>query len=173
MLSKEQPGDASSDASATDLTAETPLSDPTVIDDDDVWAGRCIAVPWPGNTYMVIERGSSRAITLTDDGLCLQSISDDRNANNCWRCVESNGYFAFYNAKAGVYLGHNSQETMRASATSVKEWELMVPRRHPDGGYQLLMPHWLHTMMILTAVEGGRKLMRTQHGETRWEFVKV
>lgn len=169
MLRQEDENDATSCTSVTGFTMMTPPTTET----ESVWDGKYYAIPWPGNTYIVIEKGSDRAITLSEDGLCLQELSQSQNANNRWLCVEKNGYFGLYNAKTGVYLGHDSASTMQACAHSLDEWELITPRLHPEGGYQLLMPFWAHTLMMITVEDDGKRLARRQHGLTTWEFIKV
>jgi hypothetical protein len=159
MASENTPDDCTDDFSLTGFT--------------ELWDGRYCAVPWPNNTYIIIETASVRAITLTENGLCLQDIEEGQDANNRWLCVEKNGYFAFYNPKSGVYMGHDGGNNMRASATALEDWELMTPRRHPDGGYQLLVPHWWHTMTIVTLTEDGKRLVKRPHAQTTWEFIKV
>ncbi|KAL6352580.1 hypothetical protein LRP88_13045 [Fusarium phalaenopsidis] len=129
--------------------------------------------PWPGNTYMIIEKGTDRAITLTSTGLYLQDIEKDPNANNHWLCVDSHNYIGFFNTKVRVYMGHDGGNGMLASAGVLNDWELMVPRHHPDGGYQLLMPYWSSAMMMVTAEEDGGSVLRTKHGTTLWQFVQV
>ncbi|KAH7177056.1 hypothetical protein EDB81DRAFT_773946 [Dactylonectria macrodidyma] len=158
----------------TSISAKTPpttVSSETVV--DNLFDGQYSAVPWPDSTYMIIEKGSNRAITLTPGGLRLQDIKDGRNGNNHWLCVERNNYFGFYNEKSRRYLGHDGKMGMRASATVLEEWEFMVPRLHPEGGYQLLLPFWSHTMMILAPIKNGDRLTRARHGTALWVFSKV
>ncbi|CAM1510701.1 Fc.00g010360.m01.CDS01 [Cosmosporella sp. VM-42] len=140
---------------------------------DDLWDGLCRAVPWHGNTYMILEKTSGRAITLTNHKLGLQDMVEYHDAHNRWLCVETNGYFGFQDPKTGQYIGHDGNCGMRAMATVFKEWEFMTPRKHPDGGYQLLAPHWWHTLRVVTVAEDGESLVLRQHGTTLWEFVKI
>ncbi|KAM0426360.1 hypothetical protein ACHAPT_008401 [Fusarium lateritium] len=96
----------------TSTGAVSILTPPTnIITGDDPRYSRNYQVPWPGNTYMIIEKDTDRAITLTSTGLCLQDIEQDPNANNHWQCVDSNNYMAFYNPTARVYMGHDNGET--------------------------------------------------------------
>ncbi|RSL56220.1 hypothetical protein CEP54_008974 [Fusarium duplospermum] len=145
----------------------------TVMGEDPNYSRRS-EPPWPGNTYKIFEKGRNRAITLTKDGgLCLQNPDKHPDVNDRWQCVDSNNYIGFYNPKARVYMGHDGNDGIRASAVVLKGWEQMTPRHHPDGGYQLLMPYWSTTMMMVTAEEDGGKVMRTRHGTTLWQFVPV
>ena len=94
------------------------------------------------------------------------------NKSSHWLCIEERGYFGFQNIKSRTYLGHN-KFTVRASATSFQAWETFTVRPHPEGGYQLLMPHWWHTLKVVAVGSDGCGLEVRDHGETRWEFVKV
>ncbi|KAI9898602.1 hypothetical protein N3K66_006962 [Trichothecium roseum] len=135
------------------------------------WSELDDTVPWPGSTYIIIERGTDRAITITEDGICLREV--EKEANDRWLCVGRDNYFGFYNEKKGVYMGHDGDYRIQAMASALEAWEMMLPVRHPDGGYQLLMPHWWHTMMIMTIGEDGDNLVRAKHATTSWVFFKV
>lgn len=163
--------DTKTEASTSAASILTPPS--TTVMGDDPRYSRSYQVPWPGNTYMIIEKGTDRAITLTSTGLYLQDIEKDPNANNHWLCVDSHNYIGFFNTKARVYMGHDGSNGMLASAEVLNDWELMVPRHHPDGGYQLLMPYWSREMMMVTAEVDGGRVMRTRHGTTQWLFARV
>ncbi|KAJ4160198.1 hypothetical protein NW754_003323 [Fusarium falciforme] len=163
--------DAKTEVSTSAASILTPPS--TTIAADDPRYSRSYQVPWPGNTYMIIEKDTDRAITLTSTDLYLQDIEKDPNANNHWLCVDSHNYIGFFNTKARVYMGHDGGNGMLASAGVLNDWELMVPRHHPDGGYQLLMPYWSSAMMMVTAEEDGGRVLRTKHGTTLWQFVQV
>ncbi|KAH6647114.1 hypothetical protein BKA67DRAFT_663460 [Truncatella angustata] len=131
---------------------------------------------FPGKTYVILEKISSRAITSTGDGLCLEDIEDDSdewNQNNRWLCVESNGYLALQDVKSGKYMGHDGKQNVCAQATKLGGWECITTRDHPNGGYQLLSPHWLQSLMAIVVAEDGKSLVRRQHGTTLWRFVKV
>jgi hypothetical protein len=170
MASKLEELDPIPEPSLASFTEMTPQTEGTVI--DDAWDGRAYAIPWPGNTYVIVEHGSNRAITLNNGRICLHDF-DDESANNRWHCVEKQGYFGFYNLKSHVYLGHNGAENrVYARAKAHNNWEMITPRKHPDGGYQLLFPYFEHTLMLLSVADGNEKLVRTRHGETRWDFIK-
>ena len=162
------------DTSTTGFTEMTPEAESTVINDNDAWDGHAFAVPWAGNTYIIFEHGTNRAITLKNGKLSLQNVKDDPGANNRWHCVEKQGYFGFYNLKSFVYIGHTGPDhRVIAKAKSHNNWEQITPRKHPDGGYQILFPYFEHTLMMLSVAEGGGKLVRTRHGEARWDFAKT
>lgn len=163
---------AASEVPTTNFTAETSLNISTVI--YGLWDGRVYAVPWPGNTYIIIEKDSDRAIILTKNGLRLQDTKGDHQSpNNHWLCAERNGYFGFLNPKAGKYMGNNGGTGIHAAATVIEAWKLMASKRHPDGGYHLPLPHWWHTLMMVIVANDGQRLARRQHGQTQWEFIKV
>lgn len=110
-------------------------------------------MPWPGSTYIILEKGSDRAITLTEGQLRLQSVNKEQDANNRWLCVERDGYFGYCSAKSGFYIGHDGKNGMRASQRALEWWESITPRRHADGGYQLLSPDECHSLLGITVAE--------------------
>lgn len=130
-------------------------------------------VPWPGNTYHIIEKQSGKAITLIGDQVRLRNLRYPRLLGTHWLCIKQVGYFGFQNPKTGGYLGHDGGSGIHTSALGLKEWELWTPREHPDGGYELLPPYWTHTLMVLAVHGDMSTLTRRHHGTTLWEFVKV
>ncbi|UKZ76118.1 hypothetical protein TrVFT333_003814 [Trichoderma virens FT-333] len=156
--------------SAGSFTVYTPHSGSTT--SDQTWEYN-YAVPWPGGVYRIINKTSDKAITLANGHLCLQETNDPRDEYSHWLCVEANGYFGFFNQKANKYIGHDGEWGMRAWAERFLDWEYFTPRRHPAGGYQLLSPFYHHTLRELAVANGGKKLIRRDHGITLWEFVKV
>lgn len=172
MKNKIDDDDTTSHASTFAFTTEPSSREPTIV--NGYWESRDEVVPWPGNVYIIMEKGSDRALTVSERGLCLQSVSQGGHApNNRWRCVEKNGYFGFYSVKSGVFIGHDMGFNIRALARNHGNFELMTARRHPKGGYQLMLPHWWHTLMAITVTEDGSGLVTRKHGETLWEFLEA
>lgn len=165
--------DEDAEKSTSTTTASIMTPDTTTVTDENPRYSRNYEAPWPGNTYIIIEKNTNRVITLTKDGLCLEDDEKDHTANKHWQCVDNNNYIGFYNPKARVYMGHDGGDGIRASAVVLKGWELMTPRHHPSGGYQLLMPTWSNTMMMVTAEVDGGRVMKTRHGTTQWLFARV
>ncbi|KAL7784367.1 hypothetical protein V8C37DRAFT_420642 [Trichoderma ceciliae] len=114
----------------------TPRSDLTTIDNLRLQDDASDPVPWPGNTYAIVDKDSGRAI--------------------------------YY----GKYMGCRGERDMYASDV-FGDSEYYVPRRHPNGGYQLLTPMSQKEMKQVVIVSGSDVLVRRQHGGARWEFVKV
>ncbi|KJZ80150.1 hypothetical protein HIM_00864 [Hirsutella minnesotensis 3608] len=129
-------------------------------------------VPWPGNTYKIIERASGRAMTLEHDKLCLSDAAKIPDTASAWLCVDIDGYFGFQNPKTGRYIGNDGNGGVFANATSPSKTGRVVPRRHPAGGYQLLMPMDDHSRLV-TVAEDGQGLVLRHHGTTLWDFHKV
>ncbi|KAF6839488.1 hypothetical protein CPLU01_01908 [Colletotrichum plurivorum] len=120
-----------------------------------------------------MEKGITKAITLVDGWLHMVEAQLGRDGNNHWYCVERDGYFGFQNPASGTYLGHDGNHVIHAKQYHLEAWERFTPRRHPDGGYQLLSP-WFHQVLQVLCVAGdGQNLVRRNHGITRWEFVAV
>ncbi|KAH8760435.1 hypothetical protein F5883DRAFT_500695 [Diaporthe sp. PMI_573] len=146
---------------------------PTTAEGSDcLWSSRG-AIPWPENTFQIIEKQSGKAIALIGDQPKLQKLGPTGHSGTHWLCVRQNGYFGFQNTLTGKYLGHDGDCGMRTSAPHLKEWELWTPRQHPEGGYELLSPLWAHTLMVLCVDRDGSTLVRRHHGTTLWEFVRV
>jgi hypothetical protein len=122
---------------------------------------------------MIIETTSGRAIALMKDGLCLHGIDEGQTTNNRWLCVSKNGYYGLQDPKSGRYIGHDGNIGMRASAMEHRGWELITPREHPHGGYQLVVPQWWYALRTVVVAEDGRSLLARQHGETLGKFVRV
>ncbi|KAK8128943.1 hypothetical protein PG984_010051 [Apiospora sp. TS-2023a] len=179
------PYDDSNTASTTDdFTPGTSTNDDghdysriSTIHGDDAWDGLCYpAVPWPGNTYLIVEKSSGIAIMRRGDGqITLGSSKDTRmaGANTQWLCVESNNHFGFQNPASGFYLGHDGKDRMHATATALKGWEFIAARPHPKGGYQLLSPYWANNMKLFVIGDDGKSVVRRMHGTTLFEFKKL
>ncbi|CAI0653628.1 unnamed protein product [Colletotrichum noveboracense] len=148
-------------------TTSTVLTPPTECNTTaSLWSDRG-AIPWPGNTYRIIEKHTNRAITLVNDLIVIKDIEDTAKITN--------GYFGFQHPPSGRYMGHDGSKTLRAKATELNDWEFFTPRQHPEGGYQLLSPYcmWSQALMVLCVDEGRKTVVRRNHGTTLWEFIKV
>lgn len=162
--------DTMSNQSTATFQMNTP---PTTMEaTDSLWGGPG-AVPWPENTFQIIEKQSGRAITLVGDQPKLQSLRDTSHLDTHWLCVKQDGYFGFQNPQTGRYLGHDGKAGIRTSVFHLKNREVWTPRQHPEGGYELLSPYYSQTLMILCVDEDGSTLVRRRHGTTLWEFVRV
>ncbi|KAK8081070.1 hypothetical protein PG997_008888 [Apiospora hydei] len=152
-------------------------SSPPSMHGDDAWDGPYVpAVPWPGNTYTIVERGTGRPIIRRVDGEIILGSGYKTYApgpNIQWLCVESNNHFGFQTPYTGCYLGHDGKERMHAAATALKGWEFIVARPHPKGGYQLLSPYWSNCMKLFVVGDDGKSLVRRMHGTTLFEFKKI
>ncbi|KAL6874787.1 hypothetical protein J3F83DRAFT_728675 [Trichoderma novae-zelandiae] len=147
-------------------------SEPTIM--DEPWDGRRYAVPWPGNKYHIFLRGTDQVICSNSDGkfhMC--DINKDKPRLHTWSCVENDGYFGFSNTQTGKFIGHKNDGLLHSTASHHRDWELMTARRHPEGGYELLMPYWSHTLKKVRVLDGSRTLLVKRDGTTLWQFVKV
>ncbi|KAK8119785.1 uncharacterized protein PG998_004411 [Apiospora kogelbergensis] len=110
---------------------------PTIVG-DDAWGGYCSsAVPWPGNTYIIIDKESRRPLFRHhDDGVYfgMPEETSTAAARFHWLCVENNNHIGFQNPQSGCYLGHSGKDYAVASACLMKEWEYIIARPHPKGG---------------------------------------
>ncbi|KAK8105009.1 hypothetical protein PG999_008368 [Apiospora kogelbergensis] len=149
---------------------------PTIIG-DDAWGGYCSsAIPWPGNTYIIINKDTRRPLYRHHDGGVYFGKPEETStaaARFQWLCVENNNHIGFQNPQSGCYLGHSGKDYAVASACLMKEWEYIIARPHPKGGYQLLSQHWWHTLKLFTVDDEGNGLVRRMHGTTLFEFKKL
>ncbi|KAK8013575.1 dynamin family [Apiospora marii] len=134
--------------------------------------------PWPGNAYMIIEKDTGRALTLRNGELLLAELGSGsqkvaQTMHNTWLCCEHNNYWGFQNKATGRYLGHDGGSSMRVDAVRIQAWEMFVARPVPGGGYQLLMPHYWHTLQVIALYNGGKHLTRRMHGGIVWEVRRV
>ncbi|KAK7943581.1 uncharacterized protein PG986_012694 [Apiospora aurea] len=171
-----------SSAAESDLSVIAP--EPSVVGSpramsDNAWDD---SVPWPGNTYMIIDKATGRPITLKENGMIYLPGDEEEirspaevapTADNTWYCAESQNYLGFLNRATGRYMGHNVFRTMQASAFSLRAWELFTARPHPKGGYHLMTPLWSNALQVVDMAPDGRHLIRRMHGGVLWEFRKV
>ena len=68
-------------------------------------------------------------------------------------------------------VGQDIWGRLWASVRKHRNWEYLNARRHPEGGYHLMVKHW-NEMVNIEAVDGGARLVRSDNA-TIWEFVKI
>lgn len=129
------------------------------------------AVPWPGSTYIIVDRAQGRAITMIDGRLSLESDAC-ATGSATWACVENKGWLGFRNTASGTYMGHDGRKNIYAAKTRHQAWEFIVPRRCPDGGYLLMTTHY-DLLLQMSIGDDGRSLVARADGGTVWEFIKV
>ncbi|KAJ4861416.1 hypothetical protein T069G_02370 [Trichoderma breve] len=161
------------DDCSTWTTQFTPKSsEPTIV--NDLWDGRRYTVPWSGSKYNIFINETNQAICSDEEGrLYVEDIKIDQNKQYTWLCVEKNGYFGFVNTDTGKFMGHNNANKMRSTAVNQQAWEFMTVRKHPQAGYELLMPYWWHTLKKVCVLKGSNDVVLQQHVTTLWQFVKV
>ncbi|KAK8019155.1 hypothetical protein PG990_004293 [Apiospora arundinis] len=145
---------------------------------DEIWDGnRFPAVPWPDNTYIISEKASGRPIVCDENGRVFlgdpATSMPAANLNSRWICVGSNNHMGFQNPRTGCYLGHDNKDGMQARIKVMNDWEHIIARPHPEGGYQLLSKVWWHTLKLIMVGEDGKSLVRRIHGTSLFEFQKV
>ncbi|KAK3305968.1 uncharacterized protein B0T15DRAFT_215208 [Chaetomium strumarium] len=132
------------------------------------------AVPCPGETFIIVEKASGRAITQINGELQLEPDTS-RRGGFYWACVETEGWLGFYNTASGNFMGHNARGKILATAKHHKAWEYFCARRHPAGGYVLLVTtHGRGWKLEKVAIDqDGNGLVPKDHESAVWEFVKV
>ncbi|KAK4238615.1 hypothetical protein C8A03DRAFT_14954 [Achaetomium macrosporum] len=135
------------------------------------------AVPWPGDTFVIIEKASGRAITQINGELQLE-VNASRRGNFYWVCFERGGWLGFYNTASGNYMGHNGGTgKLQAEVRQIRGYEYLCcfcVRRHPAGGYLLLSMHTGAWNLEPVAIDqDGIGLVVREYGGAVWEFVKI
>ncbi|KAK0615166.1 hypothetical protein B0T17DRAFT_541244 [Bombardia bombarda] len=140
------------------------------------------AAPWPGDTVIIVVKspnGQAQALTLADGVLELRNDEPLEHQLGSWHwiCVETGGWLGFRNAVSGKYLGRVKSHAIQAQVGHHQSWEYICPRRHPNGGYLLLMPDGNDRMLKIAVHQGKGTCQSILHvtydGETTWEFIKV
>jgi len=172
MKAELKEGDTASIATTTSSTVVTNTPTPTTVTDDfSGYITYCDAVPWAGEIFMIRDRIHGRVITLTDGKLQLEPNVSGLGSWY-WVCVEKDGWLGFRNYASGAYIGHDGKGNFHAKVFHHKGHEFFCARRHPDGGYLLLMRHG-NKLWKMDIKEGGNELVETENKGTLWEFVKV
>ncbi|KAL6879478.1 hypothetical protein HDV57DRAFT_499015 [Trichoderma longibrachiatum] len=143
------------------------------------------AVPWPGNTYNIIEESTGRLLTVSVNlnisaidyikaaTLCLRATDYGPSPTDSWLCVEAEGYFGFFHPFSNMYL--SVQEPGKSLSPSFGPEQYYIPRRHPNGGYQLLSPAGSNTLKQLAVISRSyeNQFLRRQHAGAIWRFSRV
>ncbi|KAK4213487.1 hypothetical protein QBC37DRAFT_285923 [Rhypophila decipiens] len=157
------------------------------------------ATPYPGETFIILHKPTNRVITLLEAGWVLlgdrHAFSSDQKTLNTapnflsmsrcqWLCVERDGWLGF-RAPTGDYMGHSllkkfvkeeERHVVAADTMHHGEWQYCCVRRHPRGGYILMMRG--NNTKLLKVEIGTRSgtlnnLVLREDGGALWEFVKV
>lgn len=168
-------------ASSTTGGAQTPNS--TIADDlseTASTAGRSSpydAVPWPGRMYKIKHGTSRRLITLEEGELRLQLPEAARPGIGWhWVCVEYNGWLGFRSPVSATYIGQDRLEGIWCQVQHHKWKEFFCVRRHPEGGYLILINQNNGRALHQLAVdERNGAIIQRPNGrkgtpDTRWFF---
>ncbi|RYP72108.1 hypothetical protein DL771_004439 [Monosporascus sp. 5C6A] len=129
-------------------------------------------VPWPGNTFVIRERATGRAITLVDGKLRLKDWDYAGDRGTHWVCERKDGWLGFRNPVSGTYIGHDDRGNFCANAKHHKQWEYFCAMRHPKGGY-LLLTRSGDALWKVDVAKDGSKFYETAGEGTVWEFLKL
>lgn len=160
--------DVISMASSTDLPTPTYSVADTVTDRGGI--DNSSVPPWPGNTYIIFNKETGLSITVVSGKLQVVQELTLRGGHH-WDCVEKNGWLGFRNCVSGKFIGHDSKGNFIATVNHHQTHEYFCARKHPDGGYVLLMRHG-DTMMKMAIAGDEKTLVETKHEGTRWEFIR-
>ncbi|PKK42225.1 hypothetical protein CI102_12966 [Trichoderma harzianum] len=147
--------------------AYTPRGDSIAIGDLNLQDNGSDEVPWPGNTYIIQDRRSKRSI-YSYNGI---SMTSGTGGYSHWLCVESRGYFGFFNKENNQYLSFQNDRIQMASDFGSRE--LFSPRRHPMGGYLLMVPHGSDTLKQVGILCDETTLVARHHAGAIWDFIQV
>lgn len=164
----------SSASTTTSSIIYTPRGDSIAIRDLYLRDGPSDAVPWPGNTYVIQDKASGRVITTWAGQVSMKKLSSSAQTTH-WLCVEADGYFGFFNKSTNSYLSfHGGHDKKRLNlAPEFRKKELVLPRRHPGGGYQLLAPVGDNALGQVATLSDSEILITRQHAGGIWEFILV
>ncbi|KAL7788418.1 hypothetical protein V8C43DRAFT_307199 [Trichoderma afarasin] len=167
------------DSSNTTSTASsiifTSKDDSLTIGNLSLQDGSLDTVPWPDKTYMIREKESGLVIGISDGRLYMHEFSKGLDPEPYhWFCVESNGYFGFFNRRNNKYLSSRKGSAL-CTVSDFGTTEYFFPRRHPNGGYQLLV-----AVIAVNSIRANQvailsqdNIIMRQHAGTIWEFVQV
>lgn len=136
----------------------------------------------PGKTYKIHLHSSDKLLVLEEGKLTLQPPSPKKPYGKWfWVCVEKLGWLDLRNPVSGTFLGYDSRGGIIAERKHHRDWEYLCFRRHPSGGYTILVKHrdsyWKGSVLGKAALgrEDGRSLVETEEegGGAQWEFEEV
>lgn len=168
MSEKLDLSDVISTASSTDLATPTHSIAGTIINCDDI--NNIGVAPWPGNTFVIYNKETGLSITVVGGKLQVSPEFTLRGGYH-WDCVEKNGWLGFRNCVSGRFIGHDSKGNFIANVSHHQGHEYFCARRHPEGGYILLMRHG-DNMVKMAIGNDGKSLIETKNEGTRWEFIR-
>lgn len=132
------------------------------------------AVPWAGQTFVIVDKASGRVISQTNGELRLE---DNTARKGCWHwlCVEKDGWLGFCNTASGRYLGINVWGVLQAEVRHHQGWEYFSARKHPNGGYMLLSTQTFWKLLTVGLNKDGILVANAPASIEGivWEFVKV
>ncbi|KAL7788417.1 hypothetical protein V8C43DRAFT_287515 [Trichoderma afarasin] len=155
--------------STTSSMVYTPRGDSIAIGDLNLHDNPSDEVPWPGNTYIIQDRHSKQLI-CSYNGLSLATTTSTNKFTH-WLCVESRGYFGFFNKQNNQYLSFQNEVIQMANDFGSRE--LFSPRKHPLGGYLLMVPYGNDTLKQVGILCNETTLVARHHAGAIWEFVQV
>lgn len=128
-------------------------------------------VPCPGRSFLIRDPERGKSVAVVDGALQLHGILPSDTTGQ-WACFEENGWLGFRNRATGMVMGHNGRGGFHAKVTHHRAHEWFQVRRHPEGGYLLLVKHRDHLWRMDVGPD-GRTLVEKPEGGKRWEFVAV
>lgn len=156
-----------------DSDTETIFTEITTTAPTGFWGQTAVrdAIPWASQTFILVDTASGRVLSHTNGQLQLEDNTDRRGCWH-WSCVEKDGWFGFCNTASGRYLGINFWGTLQAEVTHHLGWECFATKRHPSGGYQLLVS--VHGKLLTVGLNrDGSLVANADIKGIVWEFVKV
>jgi hypothetical protein len=136
------------------------------------------STPWPGRNFIIRSRTTGRVVTLLDGQIILDKPGGLGTFR--WRCVEKKGWMGFQDPASAMYLGYDERGWLRCSVHKHYDWEYICPRKHPEGGYVLLvlvkgelLPLGAHSKNIENVVEQKVKIGDWKSDGIAWDFIEV
>lgn len=141
-----------------------------------------VKAPWPGHNYLILEDETRRALGASGNRLVLVSGEwGVAPANIVWHCVDNHGFYSFKNLANKHFLCHDGNGRMRFAEADPRgpvPCEMIMPRPHPEGGIQLMVPEdWTKLRPIVVEKLTDRVVVPKEQtpftGEGVWHFMKV
>lgn len=162
------------DARDEDSDTETIFTEQTTTAGASFWDHTAVrdAVPWAGQTFVLVDKASGRVLSHTNGELHLE---DNTSRKGCWHwlCVERDGWLGFRNTASGRYLGMNVWGVLQAEVRHHQGWEYFSARQLPNGGYLLQSTQTIWKLLTVGFNKDGILVANTGVEGIVWEFVKV
>jgi hypothetical protein len=138
------------------------------------------SAPFVGYRYLIVEKESRKALTITSDNL--QAIVDNGTGvaqRNRWQCVRIRGFLGFCEVETGRYLGAINTRAQQAGHKLYVTEKIadsagrFAPREVESGGWELLYQWSATSLHGIAMAQEGKLIEVRMDSDTLWEFIIV